>query len=1221
MKKILLIFIMMTTAVFADSQNFLVENTEMVDVYFNIFNAISALFQNGSYLDLLKLAFLLGGFFVFAGGILKAWESNTNQKIISPYFVYSAVVVALLTVSLSSHKTTMVITTNNLPSYCSTTSSNTVGTMVELPAVIGYSFATMNLIGREMTRMAEMAFTKPSSSGTTSMTDSGGYLGTLKHTLKLMSYDPNKITLKNNMSGTGESTDLISLWQKHFNKCVYEVANNKGAEGRKKIGELKASKDIYKWTKDFLDYKFQGSTKATGEALMTMNGVSLSCRNNFVFLEESINILKQENECFFSEMNGGVLQLITGQTGMTGSNFDEISIQSGLITALESSANMGSIGVSSGTTYATGKTKAEFIQGSMASGMYMAEMLPYLQMTTRAVLYGFFPFVFVIFILPGGLKVIAQYGQTLLWIELWGPTAAVVNMLVNIKAENNLSEYYSEEGLTLMSSADMLSDASTIAGIGGMLYMSVPALTWLILKGSGHMLGNMTGAVTAGLTANLKSQSVAKDMSMNRASKMSGNSITETINNIEASNMTNKVSDGNAFKSVGMNQTLDTKTTTNKAQRLAEVEKVASQGGKQQFIDTQVKKSGYDAVSEKADVDAKTEAGGKQVVSDNAYVKTSTELETSKKEIKSAGSKEKVVDTKSDMSNKNFNKDLEVNKSTTTSDFGNLGKKEGAEISGTSKVVSKKGAKSFEDAKVQEVAKVVETASKKKALAGGNDAVVKTESDMEAKEFAKKDVVNEGTSTKDYKNLGKQEVAETKSTSANVDKHGQAKIQSNLTNKKNEETIKDSTRYSEIGGNKDKFFEQQSKNDFRTKEKVDFLKGDSNGDGKLSDNEINKLASINNVSAKSQVLAEDVKQQALVQEGKKLNSSDSQEAKEAKAKGQSQGGLNKDLATAVAFNSGAGVKVDTFNKRKDNKSVENFEDSNVQAENIADQESSSKMLDVSKAQNEANSLAKDITSYDDEAKKQIEKLVSNGTNRTKAEKAVLGSLAKEGYASDKLTAKTLGNEIGEIKKAKEKDLAKTGVSAESIEKQKEAIAKLDEFSKNENFTEDQKKGFKASADNMRKSISKYNNLNKEYDKKMADKVAEYENAGLVRVDRKTGDIKFLDTKKQLDSASDSQKMMILKKIQGASQGRTTEMNDLDGMESKKVKSLMGSNTTDIKKAVNEWSKTGNYNYDLGYRAVDAGMVDRETFANMNTAVNAVKNSIGVVGAGKFLAGK
>jgi len=122
-------------------------------------------------------------------------------------------------------------------------------------------------------------------------------------------------------------------------------------------------------------------------------------------------------------------------------------------------------------------------------------------MTIRAILYAFLPFVFVIVLLPGGIKVITQYLQTLIWVELWSPTAAILNMFITQQAEYKISNNYARDGgVTLMNSIDMLSIGNTIAGVAGYLYMLVPALTWLIMKGSAYMLAGIGGAVAAGMS-------------------------------------------------------------------------------------------------------------------------------------------------------------------------------------------------------------------------------------------------------------------------------------------------------------------------------------------------------------------------------------------------------------------------------------------------------------------------------------------------------------------------------------------------------------------------------------------------------------------------------------------------------------------------------------------------------------------------------------------------
>lgn len=509
--KILLLLILFPALMFAEDYEFVVENSTMVDVYFNIFNAIAAMLQNDSYISLLKLTFLLGGFFVFVGTVLAAWE-GANAKSLSPYGKYLIGGMALLTL-VFSNKATMSVTTNNIPSYCTLSPSITTGFMVELPSVLAYTFATSNLIGKELTALADSAFSIPSMNGSTSMKDSDGYLGALKQSIKLFTMDPNKVT----MSQSGafpENYDMSGALEKHYSKCIYEVANNKGVEGQKALTKFEASDDLELSINNFLGENFgDASIQVAGLALVTINGHTMTCAENYVNnLEPMFAKFKSEVACSekYKNMNNGVFQLLTKQDDTTVSEMQGISIQAGLINSLENSKRISGIGIS-GANYATGKSKAEFNQSSMATGSYMAEMMPYIQMTMRAILYGFFPFVFVVMLLPGGFKVLTQYAQTMLWIELWGPTAAIINMFVSMQAQVKLSGYYTKEGLTLSNSVDMLSDVSTIAGYGSYLYASVPALTWLILKGSGTMLGNVTSGISAGFGANLASKAINQD--------------------------------------------------------------------------------------------------------------------------------------------------------------------------------------------------------------------------------------------------------------------------------------------------------------------------------------------------------------------------------------------------------------------------------------------------------------------------------------------------------------------------------------------------------------------------------------------------------------------------------------------------------------------------------------------------------------------------------------
>lgn len=517
MKKLFLILLILPIGLLADDWIFNVENTTMVTAYFNIFNAIAALFKNDSYIDLLRLAFLIGGFFVFAKGVLAAWEGSASANMLSPYGKYLAIGVALLTLIFST-TSTLWIEAKELPTYCpgaATGTPSTTGFAVELPSVLAYVFKFTNTIGTELTYLAEAAFTNPSNpAGSAAMSDSDGYLGSLKATIGLLTINPSYVTLSKDDALTAEkATDFVQDFRMFYQSCVTQNNQNQGAEGREQDYKIMSAKNIMKEIDAYIgsdspDTGFQfNSEKYPGNVYTNIYGVPKTCRAvwaNLKSTEGAIAKFTSKMCSVYPKINGGVFELITGTHGSGNAmEITDIGLQAGLINAIKSSNKYDGIGIQGGGSFTSGESRAVTNLEQLSTASYMAEMIPYLQMTMRAVLYAFFPFVFVVILLPGGLAVLTQYLQTMIWIELWTPTAAIVNMFINLRIKDTVGVEYSKQGLTLMTSANMLSEANTIAGVGAVLYLSIPPLTWLILKGSGQMLGGMLSSHSSGFTKHL----------------------------------------------------------------------------------------------------------------------------------------------------------------------------------------------------------------------------------------------------------------------------------------------------------------------------------------------------------------------------------------------------------------------------------------------------------------------------------------------------------------------------------------------------------------------------------------------------------------------------------------------------------------------------------------------------------------------------------------------
>lgn len=553
MKKIFLFlfipFIMVFGADTQDYYGFVVDNPTMIDAYFNIFNAMAGMFNSTAYNNLLKLVFLMGGFIVFFTGVLKTYETSSGQLAISDFIKYMLVGTALL-IFIHSNKKSLVLTTKTFPTYCSagtgykqsgiTTdtiingmANTTTGVVVSnIPEVLAWGFAFINEIGTESTKLAKTAFGDINGNVITeSPSDFASYLTAVGDIMKT---DLSVIASQSN--STAKDMTLGSALQVILNDCILIPAGADSTNGLAIRNTMFSTGDMVRTIDNLIKnatlIKYTNPTEASassttvanavtvngvqpGDFMVNYNGELTYCSTVWSDVYSRLDALKNSDaiECgptLRNVLNERTMKVLTGSNAISTTQAKEIALNAGIINLVyNSNKNL----MASEMAYASGKSMAQFVNESMGTGYYMAQMLPYLQMGMRAVLYAFFPFVFVVVLLPGGLKVLISYLQSLIWIELWSPTAAILDMFMELVAGTKFQDMYNSQGANMLNGIQTFSDTAMLASIGGYLYASVPALTWLILKGSGYMLGNISGAVAARMASNLNSDSINKDVS------------------------------------------------------------------------------------------------------------------------------------------------------------------------------------------------------------------------------------------------------------------------------------------------------------------------------------------------------------------------------------------------------------------------------------------------------------------------------------------------------------------------------------------------------------------------------------------------------------------------------------------------------------------------------------------------------------------------------------
>lgn len=1177
MKKILLLLMgLVSFSIASDQYQFVVENSAMVDSYFNIFNAIGAMLKNDDYLTLLRLTFLLGGFFVFVGTVLKSFSGDASGvSTIGPYAKYLMIGTAFLTF-VFSNKSELYVTTNQLPSYCS--SQVTTGFAVSMPTTLAYVFSFTNSIGSSLTNIMESAFSQPTLMGTTSMKDSNGYLGSLKSAIQLLTVNPSRVT---GSDVPGEQVNFTGTLQNHLNDCVYGIAQAKGKLGDEKIEEFKNTKDISLWLKNFLEFKFNPSEQKTGDYLTSVRGETLTCSQNFVYVEQALSKYKEKIACSLSTLNGAAMKLVTGSSDINLSKMQEISLQAGLVNALEDTGNLNSIGIS-GADFSTGKTKVEFTQTQLATGQYLAEMLPMIQMVIRAILYALFPLVFVVMLLPGGINVMKQYAQTLLWIELWMPTAAVINMFINMNAEAKMASVYKETGLTLITSIQMLEDSATIAGYGAYLYASVPALTWLILKGSGSMLGNITSGISAGFSANMSTEKQAEDLSKIKAAKETDKTLSQLDSLYYANKAASTYGEAVGFeKSGGMSANTKVADVSKREATSAKLESILNAGGADSYVDMKTKTAEFGTVKELTENQVTSQNGGDTAIRNVTEQGTGTAQVSANLKAKTVGSNGKVVDTESrSATNELMNKLGKLDNGSNTTTSYNVGAKSGAEEKGTSNVVSKKGTEGFKDDAEQKSSAQSDTAEALKKDLGSNQKVA--------------DVTT-------YKNevdtLQAHKTSQVLNANENADLGSKADQKAKFQTKGESEAL--GSEMNNVANNTG--YKGAMEN------KAELLKVDTNGDKIFSNDEIKNFQKIADTSAISDHASKDAKQQMLASNAEYFANDKGRVGEIYKSNLAKYGNETAAVAATMEAIEKDKKAVDTKINDKVALGTKDVAD-NVGYKQVAETEGG-----VQKFEKQYENLQKDLeTVIPQQAKELVSDLKDKGFSTREANVAVKNELAKRNAYNEDVTKQSLKSEMEFLDKQKGISLKENGINNENIGNAKKQLANYQyQLENNKNLNASARKTLSESANKLSDKISKFEGgIEKEYIGRKMDKLNEYVENKSVSIGE-NGSINYRDTVKELKQMNTADRNVELSKIQNALEGQRTSFVDLKGMDVNKIKNIIGENVTDRAVATQEWSKTGKFNNDITYHAVAKNFIDADTMANINTGINAIENTIAI----------
>ena len=173
------------------------------------------------------------------------------------------------------------------------------------------------------------------------------------------------------------------------------------------------------------------------------------------------------------------------------------------------------------TSYAVAKATTQQREWNLTTGEMASTMLLTMKIVLETLAYSAFIFVAIMMMLPGGLNLFSKYLGILIWLQLWAPLYAVLNMVLSIAARYKTQAAMGGDGLTMLNSVGIATLHADIEAVAAMCSASIPFISYALLQGGVgafmHLAGTMTNAMS-GSAQSASNEITSGNLSMNTVS-------------------------------------------------------------------------------------------------------------------------------------------------------------------------------------------------------------------------------------------------------------------------------------------------------------------------------------------------------------------------------------------------------------------------------------------------------------------------------------------------------------------------------------------------------------------------------------------------------------------------------------------------------------------------------------------------------------------------------
>ena len=176
-------------------------------------------------------------------------------------------------------------------------------------------------------------------------------------------------------------------------------------------------------------------------------------------------------------------------------------------------------------------------------GDMAAHWLPIMKNAFEAVLYGCFVFVLLLVLLPTGTTILKNYIYSLLWLQMWAPMYAIINLMCSYYAKvESTAVTGSSASLTLKTMTGLMQVNQDLAGVAGYMAVTAPILITGLIFGmhkSFAQISSYVGGSLQSLGGSAAAEASTGNISLGNSSFNNSNAFNTSANHFDASGRAN----------------------------------------------------------------------------------------------------------------------------------------------------------------------------------------------------------------------------------------------------------------------------------------------------------------------------------------------------------------------------------------------------------------------------------------------------------------------------------------------------------------------------------------------------------------------------------------------------------------------------------------------------------------------------------------------------------